>query len=229
MRYKYLLWDLDGTLMDFLAAEKAAMQVLFRKYGFGECTDELIERYSEINQRYWRALERNEMTKPQILVGRFREFFTQEGLDASLAEAYNADYQLALGDTIVYCDNSLEYLQSKKQAGYIQAVVTNGTKTAQIKKLSRSGFDQVFDYTFISEDLGVEKPNREFFDHVIAQMGIEDLGQAIVIGDSPTSDILGGNNAGIDTCWYNPRGQVNTSTAAATYEIKQLQELESII
>lgn len=227
-RYKYLLWDIDGTVLDFLAAEKAALKMLFIKYGFGECTDERIARYSAINVKYWQALERNEMTKPEILVGRFREFFETEGLDSSRAADFNNDYQVALGDTIVFCDNS-DVLLKELKGKFVLAAITNGTSVAQIKKLALSGLSDIFDYTFISEEVGVEKPNMGFFDKVIEEMKLEDLSQALVIGDSLTSDIKGGNNAGIDTCWYNPYNKEKNTDAHVDYEIHNLNEIMAII
>ena len=104
---KAILWDVDGTLLDFLAAEKAAVQRLFREFGLGECTDEMVARYSAINESYWKRLERGEITKQQVLIGRYREFFAEVGVDPSLAEPFNARYQHALGDTVVYRDDSL--------------------------------------------------------------------------------------------------------------------------
>lgn len=105
-RFDVVLWDVDGTLLDFVAAEKAAIQSLFQEFGLGRCTDGMLARYSEINREYWRKLERGEMSKQQILVKRFEDFFREEGLDVSLGEAFNAAYQVRLGDTIVFCDDS---------------------------------------------------------------------------------------------------------------------------
>lgn len=228
MAYKYLLWDIDGTILDFLAAEKAAIRTLFAKYKFGECSDEMLARYSAINVRYWQALERNEMTKPEILVGRFREFFEKEGLDVSKAEEFNADYQIALGDTVVFCDNSYELICKLKEK-YVLAAVTNGTKIAQDKKLKMSNLDKVFDYVFISEEIGVEKPNKGFFDKVIETMELRDPSEALIIGDSLTSDIKGGNNAGIDTCWYNPKGNHCDREVTIKYTISNLWDIEKIL
>lgn len=227
MAYKYLLWDIDGTILDFLAAEKATIKSLFLKYGFGECDDDKIARYSAINVRYWQALERNEMTKPEILVGRFREFFASEGLDPEKAEAFNADYQIALGDTVVFCDDCYRLIADMK-GKYVLAAVTNGTKIAQDKKLKQSGLDKIFDYVFISEELGYEKPNLAFFEAVKTKLNISDFSEALIIGDSLTSDIKGGNNAGIDTCWYNPRGAVN-NTESVKYEISNLWDINKIL
>ena len=91
-RFDVILWDVDGTLLDFLAAEKAAIQSLFKEFGLGECSDEMLSRYSKINREYWRKLERGEMEKSQILVKRFEDFFREEGLDTSLGKAFNEAY-----------------------------------------------------------------------------------------------------------------------------------------
>ena len=106
-----ILWDVDGTLLDFIAAEKAAIKTLFGEFNLGQCSDEMIKRYSEINKTYWQRLERGEITKQEVLVGRFKEFFKSEGIDISVVEEFNSLYQLRLGDTIVYHDDSLEIIK----------------------------------------------------------------------------------------------------------------------
>ena len=227
-KYKYLLWDVDGTLLDFLAAERAAIKSLFLKHGFGECTDEMISLYSSINVKYWQALERNEITKPQVLIERFKEFFSLMGLPVEKTDAFNKDYQVALGDTIVYKDDSKELL-TKLRDKYVCAAITNGTKIAQSRKLERSGFDRIFEKVFISEELGIEKPNKEFFEKAFSELGVRDRSEVLVIGDSLTSDIKGGNNAGVDTCWYNPSGKTNDIGEKVTYEIGNLWDIPGIL
>ena len=227
-KYKYLLWDVDGTILDFDAAEKAAMQILFKQFGIGECSNQMLEEYSQINKKYWEKLERGEMTKNQILVQRFVEFFEKEGIDSNVAEKFNQEYQLALGDTIVVHDDAIEIIKKFKETCQI-VIVTNGTAVAQKKKLEKLGLNTLADYIFISEIVGAEKPNREFFEKVISEVGIHDLKQVLIIGDSLTSDIQGGYNIGIDTCWYNPKEVPNHTLLKPTYIIKNLHELEAII
>lgn len=226
--YKYLLWDIDGTILDFKAAENAAVKTLFKKYNIGECSDEMIEQYSKINDKYWQALERGEMTKPQILVGRFAEFFESIGADTAIAADFNVDYQVTLGDFVVFEKDAVEVLEAEK-GKYRLIAVTNGTKIAQTKKLRTSGLIDIFDSVYISEDVGVEKPNKEYFDAVFEAEGITDLSEVLIIGDSLTSDIKGGNNAGIDTCWYNKWNAENTKGVTVTYEIAELKEISGII
>ncbi len=227
-RFDILLWDVDGTLLDFIAAEKAAVQTLFREFGLGECTDEMVERYSRINKEYWERLERGELSKPEILVRRFADFFASEGLDASKAPEFNEQYQVRLGDTVVFCDDSYELLSSLR--GRVkQYAVSNGTVVAQTRKLRRSGFDRLLDGVFLSEELGYEKPATEFFDRVFAAIGEPDRERVLIVGDSLTSDITGGSRAGIRTCWYNPKGEPNLTAAHADYEIRDLHGILDII
>ena len=227
-RFDILLWDVDGTLLDFIAAEKAAVQTLFREFGLGECTDEMVERYSRINKEYWERLERGELSKPEILVRRFADFFASEGLDASKAPEFNEQYQVRLGDTVVFCDDSYELLSSLR--GRVkQYAVSNGTVVAQTRKLRRSGFDRLLDGVFLSEELGYEKPATEFFDRVFAAIGEPDRERVLIVGDSLTSDITGGNRAGIRTCWHNPKGEPNLTAAHADYEIRDLHGILDII
>ncbi len=226
--YKYILWDIDGTVLDFHAAERNAIKTLFVKFNMGFCTDEMLKMYSGINAKYWQMLEKGEMTKPEILIGRFREFFENIGADTSLCEDFNKAYQLALGDTIEFVENAKETLLSQKEK-YTIAAVTNGTRVAQEKKLRMSGLDEIFDKIFISENVGYEKPNKEFFDYVFESLNIKDKSEVIIIGDSLTGDIKGGYMAGIDTCWYNPDHKPNTLDIPITYEIDNIGKLADIV
>ena len=226
--YKYILWDIDGTVLDFLASEAYAIRFLFEKYNLGECSDEKLKMYSDINVKYWQKLERGELTKPEILVMRFREFFEKIGADVALAETFNKEYQVTLGDHIEYVENAEEMLLSQK-GKHILAAVTNGTKVAQEKKLRLSGLDKVFDAIFISENVGFEKPKKEYFDYVFEKLGITDKKEVLIIGDSLTSDMQGGHLAGIDTCWFNPGHKENTLGISVTYEIDNLGKLSEIV
>ncbi len=203
MMIKVILWDVDGTLLDFHAAESAAVKSLFREFGLGECTDEMVARYSAINDVFWQRLERNEISKPEVLVGRFAFFFNELGIDESLAYEFNERYQLRLGDTIVFRDESYDII--KELRGKVkQYVVSNGTIVAQNKKLKLSGLGELMDGVFLSEQIGIEKPNIGFFDAIFQEIGPYDPNEVMIVGDSLTSDIKGGVNAGIVTCWYNP-------------------------
>ena len=226
-KIKAVLWDVDGTLLDFLAAEREAIKTCFSLFGLVECTDEMIAQYSAINVRWWQALERGEYTKPEILVGRFAEFFTARGIDTAVAPAFNAEYQLRLGDTIKFCPHALETVQALRGIA-AQCAVTNGTKYAQTIKLARSGLDKLLSPIFISDDIGAEKPSARFFEAVFASLDGIAPEEMLIVGDSLTSDMCGGRNAGIPTCWYNPR-RLPPDDLPVDFVIEDLAEVLQIV
>ncbi len=228
MAIRAILWDVDGTLLDFLAAEKAAVQRLFGEFGLGTCTDGMVARYSAINDAYWKRLERGEIPKQEVLLGRFRDFFSELGIDPGLSEPFNARYQLALGDTVVYRDDSLNLVKSL-HGRVRQYVVSNGTVVAQTKKLSRSGLGAWMEGVFLSEELGAEKPSPAFFRQVFAALPDIDKADMLIVGDSLTSDMQGGIAAGIPTCWYNPGRLPRPAAMAITYEIQDLNQVLDLL
>ena len=226
-KIKAILWDVDGTLLDFHASERAAIRTLFQEFDLGVCTEEMILRYSSINDDLWKRLEREEVSKREVLIGRFETFFNELGLDPSIASDFNEQYQLSLGDTIVFRDDS-DQIVSSLRGRVKQYAVSNGTVTAQTKKLRRSGLDKLMDGVFLSEDLGVEKPNIGFFEKVFRQLPPFDKKEILIIGDSLTSDIQGGNNAGILTCWYNPDHLKADSRYRIDLEIDDLHQVNQL-
>ena len=226
--YKAVLWDIDGTLLDFLAAEKAAIRTLFMRFELGPCTDEMIRAYSSINVRWWEKLERGEADKPTILVGRFKEFFSAYGIDPAVAEAFNREYQTALGDTIVFTPGAKETVSALK-GRVLQCAVTNGTKTAQTKKLAASGLGELFDRVFISEDVGFEKPDKRYFDKVFEAIAPVMPYEALIVGDSLTSDMRGGLNAGIATCLYDPSGRKDAGAMRIDCRVQSVTEVPGIL
>ncbi|MBQ7737556.1 MAG: YjjG family noncanonical pyrimidine nucleotidase [Oscillospiraceae bacterium] len=224
---RHVLWDLDGTLLDFLSAERAAVKKCFAIFGLGECTDEMAARYSAVNVRYWEKLERGEMTREEILPGRFREFLTSCGRDGGLAERFNLEYEERLTDTVIFLPGARETVEALR-GRVVQSIVTNGNKIVQIPKLRASGLGEIMDHVFISELMGAEKPTRAFFDAVFAELGEPDPGEVLIVGDSLTSDMLGGVNAGIRTCWYNPAGKPNPRNIPVDYEIREISRVTEI-
>lgn len=226
--FKTILWDIDGTLLSFKKAEHAAIQSCFEIFGLGPCTEDMIARYSELNHQYWKRLERGEITKSRLLVERFEEFFQNEGVICGDVAGFNAEYQFRLGDTICFNDDGYALVNDLKGL-VLQYAVTNGTKIAQDRKLSRSGLDRLFDGIFISDVVGHEKPAPEFFAHVFAAIPSCPKDEMLIVGDSLTSDMQGGVNAGITTVWYNPDGIPNTADFDIDYEIRDLQEIRKIL
>lgn len=225
---KIILWDVDATLLNFELAEKAAMEKCFSMFEMGDCTQEMLSRYSKINRSYWQRLERGELTKPEVLVGRFEEFFGKEGFPVEKAAAFNEEYQVRLGDTVFFHDNAYELIK-ELQGKVKQAIVTNGTVVAQERKLEKSGLNKLITDIFISDRIGAEKPSPKFFEKVWEELGPYKKEEVMIVGDSLTSDMQGGNNAGIRCCWYNPKGLKNETSVRVDYEITNLWQVKDIL
>lgn len=197
-----VLWDIDGTLLNFKKAQYVALYrcfSCFNKY----LDDEMVEVYDRINHSYWLMLEKGEISKSELLVKRFVDFFGKYGIMID-PEEFNEMYQMELGNTYVFNDNGYETVRALKNRGIVQFAITNGTKTAQDGKLRGSGLIDMLDEIFISEDVGYEKPDKRFFEPVIAKLreyGI-DKSECIIVGDSESSDVQGGINAAIRTVHY---------------------------
>ena len=225
---KTLLWDVDGTLLDFGKSESYGIRKCFETFGLGECTDEMLERYSKINHKYWQMLETGEITKQQVLTQRFVEFFASENIRFDHINEFNDEYQIRLGDKAFFCDNAFETINSLT-GKYKQYAVTNGTYIAQQRKLTQTGLINIFDDVFISDKIGFEKPNIEFFNAVQEKVGKFNKNEVMIIGDSLSSDMKGGNNAGILCCWYNPHNIENKSNIKIDFEINDISKILDIL
>jgi len=225
---KTILWDVDGTLLDFEKSERYAMTRCLGSIGVA-ADDGMIRRYSEINLAYWGRLERGEVSRNEVLSGRFRDLFRSEGILCPDIEGFNRKYQLALGEVFFPNDDSVGLCQRLRHMGIAQYAVTNGSAAAQRNKLDISGLARLMDGVFISEEVGFEKPNIEYFNAVFKAIGPVDKDKTVIIGDSLTSDMRGGNNAGILCWWYNPEGRANNLGLTVHRVIRDLREVEDLI
>ena len=223
---KYLFFDLDDTLLDFHKAEAWALRQALRQSGI-EPTDAIASRYSEINQSQWELLEEKKITREQVLIRRFQLLFGELGVHASCEDTQHCyENMLAKGhDFMPGAPELLELLKGRYQL----YLVSNGTAMVQDCRLRDSGIEKYFQGIFISERIGVDKPQKEFFDRSFATIPDFDPSQAMIIGDSLTSDIRGGNNAGIQTCWYNPKHKPRRADIHVDYEISDLLELPKLL
>lgn len=225
---KAVLWDLDNTVLNFTAAERASLRRALKVLGYGECSDGMLEEYARVNIRHWEALERGEKTQAQVLADRFREFLGMYGFDPSGAEALNAEYEPHIPDTIVFIPGALETLKQLK-GKVIQCCATNGAASVQRRRLRESGLGEIFDHVFISEEMGAKKPDREYFDMVLAELKDIKREEILMVGDSLTSDMRGAANAGIKKCWYNPARKSGNVPFEIEYEVENPGEIADII
>ena len=203
-----ILWDIDGTILNFHRSAENSLKNTFKKFGYGEITDELLHTYEEINDVYWCKLEKGEITKEKLLVERFVEFFTKIGVETTRVVEFNQAYLNGLLDTVVFMPEAYETVK-KLHPEYKQYIVTNGVKELQRKKIAKAHIEEFFDGIFISDEIGYEKPHIEFFNYVFDRIPTKNPDEVIIIGDSLTSDIAGGIRAGIHTCWYHPSNEEN--------------------
>ncbi len=224
--YKALLMDVDGTLLDFDRAEAAAFVKVLAKYGL-EPEERYVQEYHRINQECWEAFEVGQMERDDVLTVRFERFFGAHNLPVSGREAEDA-YRVWLGEGAYLMEGALEILDYLKER-YELYVVTNGVGATQRKRLKASGLSGYFRELFISEEAGSQKPQKEFFDYCFARIPDIRPEEMMVIGDSLTSDIQGGVNAGVDTCWFNPQGNENRKALPVTREIRRLSELKTFL
>ena len=227
MRYDVILWDADDTLLDFQRSEASALERAFAEYDL-PLTEEIRRGYLEINHGLWKALERGEVTKQQVLDQRFQRTFSRFGLTAPRDGSFERTYQRMLGEGAFLLPDAESVLRALS-GRCRQAIVTNGVTATQRNRLRLCGLDRVMDDVFISEQLGAAKPQRAFFDAVFDRLGQPPRERVLIVGDSLTSDMHGGEVAGIDRCWFNPHGVENTSGVEVTWEIRRLPELLAIV
>lgn len=226
-RFTTILWDVDGTLLDFSYSQKFALKKCFETVG-REITEEQIERYDQINSSFWRRFELGEVTKEQLLPGRFLQLFDEFDIRGIDIKSFLEEYQEALGSVFSHVDDSLTICKSLH--GHVhQYVVTNGVTSTQRNKLMLSGLADVMEGMFISEEVGAPKPSREFFDFCLERLAEKDRSKILIVGDSLSSDIKGGVQAGIVTCWYRPDGADNNTGYRPDYEISDLHMIYDIL
>ncbi|MGG4039266.1 YjjG family noncanonical pyrimidine nucleotidase [Heyndrickxia ginsengihumi] len=224
--YRALLFDVDDTLLDFGAAEKLALRLLFEDQKL-TLTPEIEAHYKIINQGLWRDLEEGKIDRDALGNIRFSLLFKEYGqeVDGTLLEKKYRSF-LAEGHELV---NGAFSLISDLQHTHDLYVVTNGISSMQHKRLRATGLHPLFKGIFVSEDTGFQKPQKEFFDYVFARIPNVSVEQVLIIGDSLSSDIKGGQLAGIDTCWFNPELKPNETSILPTYQIQRLDDLYQIL
>lgn len=225
MKYTTIFFDLDNTLLDFHKAEHSAAEKLFAAFGLPN-DDGTIKRYSEINLSYWKRFEKGEIEKSEIFVNRFITF-TEELNKSCDCEKMAEMYMDFLSGEHPKIDGADEILSYLKQKGYYLYATTNGHRITQNRRIKEAGFDRFFDGVFLSEAIGHQKPEREYFEYILENIPITDKGEILIIGDSQSSDILGGINIGIDTCWFNIFNE--EKKYPSKYEIRSLEEIKNIL
>ncbi len=223
---KTVFLDLDDTLFDFHKAEALALAGMLDEIGVSP-TEERLARYSEINKLQWQRLERGEVTREEVLVERFRIFFSEFGIVCDAREARRI-YEHRLGIGHYFIDGAEELLRAL-YGKYDLYLASNGTASVQRGRIESSGIEKYFKEIFVSQNVGHNKPSKEFFDYCFSRIDGFKKDEAIIVGDSLSSDILGGINAGIKTCLFNPKKKPTVGSVIPDYEITALGELPKLL
>lgn len=223
---EFLLLDLDDTILDFHKAEGIAIRKTIASFGV-DPTDAVCARYSVINKAHWEMLERRELTREQVVVQRFAKLFEELGVPVDAAAcASRYEENLSIGHYFLPgAEETLEVL-SKKHRLFL---ASNGTARVQAGRLKSANIGHYFEKIFVSQDIGANKPSVEYFSRCFAQIPGFDRARAMIVGDSLTSDILGGINAGIRTCWVNPDQKPGRPDIVPNYQIRGISQLPALL
>ncbi len=223
---EFLFLDLDDTILDFHKAEHIALGKTFRFFGL-EPTEDVMARYSLINKAHWERLERKKLTREEVLVGRFAVLFSEYGIEVDPTQcARTYENNLSIGH--YFLPGAYEAVESLSKK-YKLYLASNGTAKVQAGRLASANISHFFQEIFISQEIGANKPDIAYFNGCFAKIPDFDVTKAMIVGDSLTSDILGGIQAGMKTCWVNPAGKPARADIQPDYEIKALSELESLL
>ena len=238
MNYKLVLIDLDDTLFDYPKTEEVAFRNTFKELGFfveselgnakkEEIYEKIKDRYKDVNLQLWKDLEKGAVDKDRLKVVRFEKIIEEFDLKYNPYEMSEL-YLKKLGEGIFpfeAAEKLCKYLHSKYKVG----IVTNGIKEVQHSRIKNSAIAKYIDKIIISDEVGVNKPDKRIFEYAMNYFEIMDKSEVIMIGDSLGADIKGGQNAGIDTCWVNLRNNVNDTGIVPKYEVRKLEELFEIL
>lgn len=223
---EFLFLDLDDTILDFHKAERIALAKTLESFGVAP-EDEVLARYHVINLQHWERLETGELTRDQVQEGRFRVLFAELGREADPV-AITRNYEKNLGIGHYFLPGAQEAVQALSRHHRL-FLASNGTASVQHSRLTSAGLYPYFEKVFISQEIGYNKPSTEFFQACFAQIPHFCRESAIMVGDSLTSDILGGIRAGMKTCWINPAHEPPRADIRPDYEIESLSQLPALL
>ena len=227
MKYPYLLFDADDTLFDFPQASLYAFSAMCEANDVPN-TKKTYQLYFRINQELWAAFDRDEVTREFLLRERYVRFLHLLSLTRD-PDQCNRDYLTALGAGVFPLPHAEEVCRELAARGHRMYIATNATATVQRSRLRNSVFAEFFHVSFISEEIGVSKPHKAYYEYIFSHVPEITVKNTLVIGDSLSTDIRGANNAGLPCCWFNPSGIPRPNTLRIDYEISDLRQLLQIV
>ena len=226
-KYYCILFDADNTLLNFDAAENKALAETLVNYGI-EPDAETVQTYRTINEELWRQLEKGQIRREKLFGERFSRFLKAINAAGDGVEMNRCYLEQLSTHPDLMSPEVLDVLRELSEVATL-AIVSNGAQKVQTRRLAESGVMNFMEDVFISEKMGCEKPSARIFDAALRALGVENREHVLMVGDSLSSDIQGGSNAGLDTCWYNPNHAENPGKVIPTYEISSLEELYPLV
>lgn len=225
-KYNTILFDIDDTIIDFDKDQRIAFYNAMKQIGY-ECDDEMYESYNEINLGLWSLLDQGKTTLQKLFIERFEIFFDKYKINANPQE-FNKILTLCFQKTGTAIDGAKDVLEKLKDDFEIVAI-TNGPKDQQYHRIENAGFTKYFSNIFVSEEIGYNKPDIKYYEVVLNSIKNKDKTKMLIIGDSINSDIQGGINIGVETCWYNVHNIKNTTNIKPKYEISKIDEILKVV
>ena len=227
MKYEIIIFDADETLFDFKKSERDAFKNTMLEFDIEYDEDYHLKIYKDINTAIWKEFEDGLITQKKLKVERFKRL--SDSLNAGFDEVeFAKSYMNHLSYASFLYDDSMDLVESLHK-DYRLTIITNGLKNVQDNRIRKSIIAKYFEDIVISEEVEVSKPDPKIFEHALNNIKHTDKSKVLIVGDSLTSDIQGGINFGIDTCWFNPNKIVNKTGIKPTYEISNLMELKDIL
>lgn len=227
MKYKLIIFDADETLFDFRMSEQKALEATMMEFGVAYDEAYHLPIYKEVNHQIWKEFEDGILSQEKLKTERFKRYFDILSVNYDVHD-FSSAYIKNLGEG-AYLFKDSEELVRKLSKTHRLMILTNGLSKVQNRRIEKSGIKECFEQIVISEEVGAAKPSKDIFEYAVKDYKEIDKSQILMVGDSMRSDILGGINYGIDTCWYNPSKNENKESFSATYEITELIEIFNIV
>lgn len=228
MKYKVLLFDADDTLFDYEKAEYSALEMTFNNFNLDYDSNFHLSKYKEVNHEIWSELERKKITPDELKTERFRRLFNLLSIQNIDPIKFGNNYLINLSKghyLIPFANETIKELHNN----FTMAIVTNGLREVQRPRFYNSGISEYFKEIIISDEIGIAKPDSRIFEYALKQLNHTHKQSVLMIGDKLNSDIIGGNNYGIDTCWVNLAGTTNSTNIDPTYEIDSISKIKEIV
>lgn len=227
MKYEIIIFDADETLFDFKKSEKYAFENAMLEFDIEYDESYHLKIYKEINDAIWKELENGLITQEKLKVERFKRLSDKLNIKFDPVEFAKSYMKHLANASFLYEDSTSLIEDLSKEHKLI--IITNGLKNVQTNRIRKSTIGKYFEDIVISEEVGVSKPNPKIFEIALENINYTDKSKILMVGDSLTSDVKGGINFGVDTCWFNHEKVLNKTEIKPTYEISNLLDLKTIL